>query len=382
MTKRLSEARIRELARPSAGVGSVLPVLPPRLALVEIALLLVLPILLEYFVPAFPDLTTFNPHPYWAPILLLSLQYGTVSGLLAAIIAIGGTTLIGLPEPDIGENHFAYMIRVWTQPFLWIIASLLLGHFRMQQIEHHDEMVSRVADLRSQSSALADYANNLQLRCDGLERRIASRKLIHAGHALESLASLSSAAPTELSRAFDTLIQAALPGAEASVFARDGSGLTLIAASGWPAGSRWRHQLPGDEPLAMSVVGEARSLSVLAAADEAALAGEGLLAVPIIARDTGVVVGVLKVEMLAAASLSTTTEKQIRLIAEQLGGPVQTWSQSGATHPTGPATNPSDDASLPARRWRQMRWFSGAKAQASSDTAPATIVKKPTVAGR
>jgi polysaccharide biosynthesis protein PelD len=381
MSKRLTEAQIRELARPSAGVGSVLPVLPPRLALVEIALLLVLPILLEYFVPAFPNLTTYNPHPYWGPVLLLSLQYGTVSGLLAAIIAIGGTTLIGLPEPDIGENHFAYMIRVWTQPFLWIIASLLLGHFRMQQIEHQDEMVSRVADLRSQSSALADYANNLQLRCDGLERRIASRKTIHAGQALESLASLSSASPTELSRAFDGMIQAALPGAEASVFARDADGLTLIAASGWPVGARWRHQLPSDEPLAMRVVGEARSLSVLAAADEAALAGEGLLAVPIVARDTGVVVGVIKVEMLAASSLSLTTEKQIRLIAQQLGAPVQAWSQSNAAHRMLHAANPSDDASIPARRWRQMRWFAGAKTSAS-DAMPAPLVKKPTVAGR
>src|SRR5262249_28579364 len=85
------------------GQRAGLPVLPPGIALVELLVLLVVPILLEWLVPGFPDLTQIQPHPYWFPILLLSLQYGTVSGFLAAIVAITGAWLIGWPEQDIGE---------------------------------------------------------------------------------------------------------------------------------------------------------------------------------------------------------------------------------------------------------------------------------------
>lgn len=370
--------------RQSGSIDSVLPVLPPRLALVEIALLLVAPILLESFVPAFPDLTTFNPHPYWGPVLLLSLQYGTVSGLLAAIVAIAGTALIGFAEPDIGENHFAYLIRVWTQPFLWITASLLLGHFRMQQIEQRDELLSRVDDLQNQSSALADYANNLQHRCDGLERRIASRKFSPAGKALESLATLATATPAGLSDTFAQLIQAALPGAEASLFAREAGQLTLVAASGWPAEARWRKTLPDSEPLAMRVIGDVRSLSVLAAADDAALAGEGLFAVPILARDTGVVVGMLKVETLASsAALSSATERQLRLIADQLGATLQQWISVHNASTAQTAARTGETPTAPTRRWRQMRWFTvGAAAPDPQEQLEPVPVKKPSAVGR
>ncbi len=374
----------REYDRRTTSVGSVLPVLPPRLALVEIALLLVVPILLEYFVAAFPDLTSFNPHPYWGPVLLLSLQYGTVSGLLAAIVAIAGTALIGFTEPDIGENHFAYMIRVWTQPFLWITASLLLGHFRMQHIEHRNELLHRVDDLQSQSSALADYATNLQLRCDGLERRIASRSSIRGGQVLENLAALTAAAPAELSATFHQLIQATLPGAAASLFAREPDQLTVVATSGWPAGARWRKTLSIGEPLASCVIGEVRSLSILVAADDSILAGEGLLALPIIAPDSGVVVGMLKVETLASSAvLSSSTERQLRFIAGHLGGALRHSVRTQSTSPTQAVDPMVEDSAAPKRRWRQMRWFTGgAAAPDPLKEAEPTTFKKPTVAGR
>ena len=220
-------------------VGAVLPVLPPWLALVEIALLLVAPILLQFAWPAFPDLTTYNPHPYWGPVLLLSLQYGTVSGVLSAIVAIAGMVLIGLPEPDIGENHFAYLIRVWTQPVLWIATALLLGHFRMHQIEQRDELMRRVDDLTNSSSALADHATNLRARCDQLERRIAVRAISASDQTLEHLAAIARSRPADMAHHFDALVRAALPGGVASLYARDAGGLSLVAKSGWSADAPW-----------------------------------------------------------------------------------------------------------------------------------------------
>ena len=86
-----------------------LPVLPPLMALVEILVLMVVPGLLDYFWTGFPSLAETQPHFFWLPVLLLSLQYGTVSGLLAAGVAITITALLGWPDQEVGENHFNYL---------------------------------------------------------------------------------------------------------------------------------------------------------------------------------------------------------------------------------------------------------------------------------
>ncbi len=121
-------------------------VLPPRMAFVELAIFALI-ILLEWQFDQFPDITRINPHPYWIAVLLLSLQYGTVAGLASAGLAILGQVLIGLPEPDIEERYFNYLIRVWTQPVLWLLVALLLGAFRSRQIEKREYL--KDADHRS-----------------------------------------------------------------------------------------------------------------------------------------------------------------------------------------------------------------------------------------
>ena len=93
------------------------------------------PAALDHFWPSFPTLSQMQPHFFWLPVLLLSLQYGTVSGLLAAGVAIVLTAWLGWAEQEVGENHFNYLLRISTQPMLWLVAALLLGQFRLRQIE-------------------------------------------------------------------------------------------------------------------------------------------------------------------------------------------------------------------------------------------------------
>ncbi len=121
---------------PGAGNhGAVwLPVLPPVGAFVELVLVMGLIYLVSYLIPGI-DLATLEPSPFWVPVLLLSLQYGTVAGLLAAAVATLAYTINGLPEQAIGENLFAFLLRIWALPILWIGVALVLGQFRLRQIE-------------------------------------------------------------------------------------------------------------------------------------------------------------------------------------------------------------------------------------------------------
>jgi polysaccharide biosynthesis protein PelD len=322
-----------------------LPVLPPRFALVELAIFAVI-IAAELWSNSFPDLTRLNPHPYWIAVLLLSLQYGTVSGLLAASLAIIGTLLIGLPEAEIGESYFSYLIRVWTQPVLWIVVALLLGSFRMRQIEERDGLQRQVDEAIAQSASLSGYAKNLKARVDGLERQIAAAARPETAQLLDALSSLNGVtSPEARKEAAAAALRIAFPTAKLSVFAvADHGGLSRVLTQNWPEGARWRTVIKGEEPLALAVVQDGRSLSVLTAADDALLAGEGKLVVPIFGpsgpgTQADQVIGAIKVEDIASRDFDATTVPRLavlaRHIAQLLNGSatVTSHSSSGSVIP-------------------------------------------------
>ena len=302
-----------EQARPSGSAGGFLPVLPPVFALVELALFAAI-IAAEWAWDPFPDLTKLNPHPYWLLILLISLQYGTVSGFLAASLAIVGTVLIGLPEQDIGEAYFSYLVRAWAQPVLWLIVGLLLGGFRMRQIEQRDDLLNMVDELETQGRLVDTHAKSLQARCDRLEREFVSRAKPETDALLDAMAGLGKGGgAVETAAALD----AAFPGAQASVFARSGDRLQLVHAHRWPAIARASTVFNGQDPITKAVLGDGRSLSILHAADERLLSGEGMMAVPIV-NDHNETLGMLKIENLPPAAIGMATLDRLRIVAQHL----------------------------------------------------------------
>lgn len=348
--------------------GRVSPLLPPTFALLEMSILAAL-VLAEYFWDSFPNLTRMNPHPYWIAVLLLSLQYGTVSGLMAAGIAIIGTVLIGMPEPDIEERYFNYLIRVWTQPVLWLLVAMLLGTFRTRQIEQRDELRQSNENLRLRGATLLDHTANLSARCAMLERRIAVRETADTGKLLASLARLGEAEPGRWSAALDDALAAGFPKSQFSVYVVDGGQARLVLthqrASGQSPPVQPQSELPADHPLMIAVVGRSRPVSVVEPADDEALRGSGMAAVPIFAAtgDAGDkrIIGILKADLLPPSQIDASTTRRLSVVAAFLA-PVL---QRGLILPVG---NPSGgDESVPTvRKWRLLKWLPGGRSGASS----------------
>ena len=305
------------IARPQreSGVsGYGLNVLPPLSAVVELAAIVALILAVDWAWPAL-DINNLQPSPYWLPVLLLSLQYGTASGSLAVIVAIGAYfAFITLPEQGVGENEFAYRLRILAQPILWIATAVMLGQFRMVQISAKRELVRRVAELESQGRTLADYANRLRGRCDDLERHIASHEIAADARLLATLGELRSA-PAIIPAAIEQCLAAAFPGAAASVFVRQGPGLQKLASSRWPADARWLAGLPAGHPLTLAVVGSKRRLNVLHDGDESVLSGQGLAAVAVVEPRTGRVLGLLKIEDAPARFVTEELLAQLDVVA-------------------------------------------------------------------
>jgi hypothetical protein len=348
-------------------VRSAVPVLPPRLAVVEICILLVLPGLLEWLWLPFPDITTFQPHPYWIAILILSLQYGTVSGLLAAAVAIIATAVIGLPEPDIGEKHFAYLIRIWTQPVMWISAALLLGHFRMRQIERRNELNRLVDELRRRGNTLATYATGLQERCNALERRLATKPDSKTGTLLDAFASASSGDEKQLHVAFRSIMDAAIPGTQAALYVIDNGHIKRIAHTSESAVTT--PSPTPSEPLVAAML-NGRNLSVMSGQDDAALTGHGVFAVPISTQAASIPQGLryfFIVEAMPPALISPATVGRLGVIAQALGASPHISDQhpvSSKTVELPPSTQSTSQGQHPpvalipeVRSWRSARWL-------------------------
>lgn len=307
-----------DAANLGAAQGQTLHVLPPVAALVEMLVLLVVPALLDKHWEPFPTLSEYHPHFFWLPILLISLQYGTVSGLLSAGLAIALSAYLGWPDQEVGENHFSYLLRAWTEPVLWLMASLVLGQFRMRQIEQKRDLALQVDELSSQRKALADYATNLRTRCDALEREIARRRDPSARAMLNALGELHLG---DVQQRLDTCLKVAFGGdCTIGIYSLDAQGFRLAYRHGAGlARSTARDQYDAGDPLFKAIALDGRSLSVLQAGDEATLKHEGLGAVPILAAPgSSEIIGMVKLEMGEPAEIDRQTISRLAVLAQHV----------------------------------------------------------------
>lgn len=347
------------LAAPAAPSRTGLGLLPPFISVIELAAMMLAILLIDWVWPSL-DIHNIQPSPYWLPVLMLSVQYGTISGALAVMAAIAFYFVCAtFPEQGVGENEFTYRLRILSQPILWIGAALLLGQFRMVQLAAKRELTSAVVDLDAQRTTLADYAQRLRTRCDLLEREIAGLPLQYGHGLIEALGALEAAtqapnrfvpAPT-IEAAVRDILRAAYPGARLSLFARDGNGngLRKIASSEASTGLQ---QIPADHPLATAIIQRGAALTVLDAGSDASLTGQGVAAVPVIRAASHTVpgttvIGMLLIEQASAAAITPALPHQLAALARMLAPALDlaatqpSASEAAAAQPSSPPASPA-----------------------------------------
>lgn len=287
--------------------------LPPVGAFVELVLAMGLIYFVCYLILGI-ELATLEPSPFWVPVLLLSLQYGTVAGLLAAAVATLAYAINGLPEQAIGENLFAFLLRIWALPILWIGVALVLGQFRLRQIEVKQSLKQRLGNRTLEAESLASYASALEDRCHRLERQLTSMGPASGASALDSLVALTDSS-VDLSQALDDLRQHAFPLSRLTVFIVSPAALDVIAVSAGEGIAPMASSVPAQHPLYRAAVIERRAVSVLRAEDEAALAGVAHAAQPILHTETRRVIGLLSLEVSDPAQLSQELNSRLAMIA-------------------------------------------------------------------
>lgn len=310
--------KISEIVRsPFGSRARVHPTAPWGVSLLLIFALL---LLVELALPGPARLASINPHPFWIPVILLSMQYGTTGGLAAALTGIGLTTLIGFPGREGGEEFYEYANRIWRDPILWLGTSVVLGGFRSQELYKFETLREKLAIADGQRQSIAQLCNQLKVQCESLERSraCANDRSIETG--LAALADVRNARPENLRRSIETALDVLLgPGCHGALICRDHRLLDVITPDGGAAeksqATIWS-LLPAE--TAEALLREKRMLSILREEDIALLAGQALFAAPILTTAGDRVVGALLIDRLAPELLQPQTEIGIQALSGEI----------------------------------------------------------------
>ena len=226
--------------------------------------------------------------------------------------------------------------------------------------------------LSNQRTAIADYARNLRIRCEGLEREVIGRRAPASHAMLASLGRIGMAGPDQMRTVLGSALELVLGNCQASVFARTGDELRLLVAHGWTAESPWRDRLSATDPLFVAVAQHGRALSVLQPGDEEELAGEGLAAVPVFAANDRRVLGVLKVDAAHPGEIDGSLIDRLQAVAVQIA-PLLESGRSGFGAPAilTASIAPVGEAAGRPKLWRHVRW------QRRSSASKPGLARKP-----
>ncbi len=252
-----------------------------------------------------------QPHPFWIIVLLLSVQYGVIAGLVAAAFS----TLVFVVGNPAFPVHTIISSEALTLPVLWLAAALVLGEIRQRHIRENNRLNGQLMDALSRESVTAQAYQEVRSRKQRLEERVASdmRSALTVYQAAKAMETMS---PAQLMRAIETVVRELTDAKSFSLFLLDSQGLNVSIASGWgDAQSGFLRRIPPSSALYEMIIGRRELLTVANETHAAALAGEGVLATPIIAR-TGEVLGMLKIEVLQFHDLGMQTVETVRAVAD------------------------------------------------------------------
>lgn len=311
--------------QPSKSGSSPFPASPRRwlglrpVALLELLLFFGVALGLDGWLGAGLRFEGVQPHPFWLPVLLLAIQYGTNEGVLAALVASAALRLGNMPDAGIGQDLYDHLFTLTREPILWLVAAVLFGELRMRQLREREELRAGLAAARQEAEAIARSYRALKSVKESLETRVAGqlRTVFTLYQAAKSIDHLDEG---EVMLGIADLVRTVMKPEKFSLFLLNNDVLESVTNEGWDdetdSYARW---FDSGTPLFQTVIARQRQLCVNRANDERVLAGEGVMAGPLISADTGEVLGMVKIESLGFTDLSVNTVENFRILCEWIG---------------------------------------------------------------
>ncbi len=96
---------------------------------------------------------SFNIHPFWIVVLLVTIQHGLYAGVLTACLA---SALLDRPVRPPNLDIVDYYFELASLPAQWISAAVILGIYRQAQIRAETAQNVEIAELRAMNERFAE----------------------------------------------------------------------------------------------------------------------------------------------------------------------------------------------------------------------------------
>ena len=287
-------------------------------ALVEMALFLGVTLAVDRIFLDGSRFRSMAQHPFWILVLLIAVQYGTNAGLLAALASSVALLAGNVPAQAIFQDRFAWVFDILRLPLLWFLAAVILGELRSRQIREKERLGLELAETSRREHVVAAAYKRLEAVKEALETRVAGQLrtavgLYEAARAIEKLD------PTEVLSGVSHLIRSVMNPEKFSLYLLQNGALVLAVEEGWTSADSFPRIYGPNAGIFQETIGRQRLLSVANPDDERVLLGVGTIAAPLIAPDTGNVVGMLKIEKLGFLDLNFSNVQTFKVLCQWIG---------------------------------------------------------------
>ncbi|AEG48516.1 hypothetical protein Sphch_0822 [Sphingobium chlorophenolicum L-1] len=259
---------------------------------------------------AFSDL---NPNPYWLPVLIMALAYGTGAGLAAGAIAsaIWFRWSNLWPGP---ADHIEQQLRLSIQPMLWMVTALVAGEVTASRRNRIADQERRHQAMDRNWKKLADVIARLTATNRKLQVRIATEQRT----VVQTIAAGLGLAQPDPESQVDAVARMIALAAQTEDFTfYDVRGSQVIARFGGKAAPGQPPDLTRS-PMAQTMMAAPRPLRSDRAVDQALVAPFGLLAVPVPDGEEALA-AIILIHSAAGARMTEAYVAQLLQVADLLG---------------------------------------------------------------
>ena len=287
-------------------------------AIIEIAVFFIAMLVVDNLLFSGDRFITVNPHPFWAIILLLAVQYGTSHALLAVFVSCVALYLGNIPEQQLGEVTYNYILGLLKNPVLWVVAAVSLGEIRQRHVRERNRLLEELFSSQEREDTVATAYSRLKELKENLELRVAGQ-LRSSIETYKAAKAIEKSHPVDVLNGIEELIRAVMNPQKFSVYILEQDGLNASITYGWDQSDSYLRNFGNKSALFNEVIGRQHFLCVVNDTHEAALANQGVLAGPIINTETGEVMGMLKIETLGFLDLNLSSIETFNAICEWVG---------------------------------------------------------------
>jgi hypothetical protein len=260
----------------------------------------------------------FSPHPFWLIVLLMAAQYGTNEGLLAAALSTAIFLPHNIPEQQLDQEYYLWILSFTKLPILWVTTAAILGEITERRRRDRERLERDLTITRQREQDITRAYDQLSNVREALERRVAGQlKTVQSVYA--AAREIEKLDTSEVLIGIDGLVTSVLSPEKYSVFLLNENRIEAAFNRGWAQTDTFRREFDETDLIYRSVIVERRLLCATDPGDEYLLEGQGVLAGLLISADTEEIIGMLKVEAVPFREFTPATIQNFQLVCTWIG---------------------------------------------------------------